>query len=35
MTAAALGLLVDEGKVAWDDPVVQHLPELRLADDAV
>lgn len=35
MTAAALGLLVDEGNVAWDDPVVQHLPSFRLADDNV
>src|SRR5262245_26939236 len=31
-TAAALGLLVDEGKVAWDDPVRKHLPWFRLAD---
>lgn len=33
MTAAAVGLLVDEGKVGWDDPVQQHLPGFRLADD--
>jgi CubicO group peptidase (beta-lactamase class C family) len=25
MTAVALGLLVDEGKVRWDDPVIRHL----------
>lgn len=32
MTAAALGMLVDEGKVAWDDPVTKHLPWFRLKD---
>ncbi|CAN5752824.1 hypothetical protein BH23GEM9_BH23GEM9_12000 [soil metagenome] len=26
MTAAALGMLVDEGLASWDDPVVRHLP---------
>ncbi|WP_396627634.1 serine hydrolase domain-containing protein, partial [Luteitalea sp.] len=31
-TAAALGMLVDEGKVAWDDPVGKHLPGFSLAD---
>ena len=31
-TAAALGLLVDEGKLAWDDKVLTHLPELTLYD---
>lgn len=32
MTAAALGMLVDEGKLGWDDPVVEHLPWFRLGD---
>lgn len=32
MTACALGMLVDEGKLRWDDPVTQHLPEFQLAD---
>ena len=32
MTAAALGMLVDEGKLGWDDPVSEHLPRFRLAD---
>ncbi|NNF29606.1 MAG: beta-lactamase family protein, partial [Gemmatimonadetes bacterium] len=32
MTAASLGMLVDEGLVAWDDPVVEHLPGFRLSD---
>ena len=32
MTAAAIGLLVDEGKVRWDDPVRRHLPDFELSD---
>jgi len=32
MTAAALGMLVDEGKVKWDDPVIDHLPWFALKD---
>ena len=35
MTAAALGLLVDEGRVAWDDPVTRHLPDFAVADPYV
>ena len=35
MTATALGLLVDEGKLSWDDRVVDHLPYFQLADDWV
>jgi CubicO group peptidase (beta-lactamase class C family) len=31
-TATAVGLLVDGGKMAWDDPVRQHLDYFRLAD---
>lgn len=31
-TAAAMGMLVDEGKVRWDDPATLHLPELQLHD---
>jgi CubicO group peptidase (beta-lactamase class C family) len=31
-TTAALGLLVDEGKLRWDDPVVDHVPAFRLRD---
>ncbi len=30
--AAAIGILVDEGKLKWDDPVVKHLPGFRLKD---
>lgn len=35
MTAAAIGMLADEGAVALDDPVVEHLPWFRLADPAL
>jgi len=31
-TAAALAMLVDEGKVAWDDPVTKHLPDFQMYD---
>jgi CubicO group peptidase (beta-lactamase class C family) len=31
-TAAAAGLLVDQGKLGWDDPLVKHLPAFALAD---
>lgn len=31
-TSAALGLLVDEGKLEWDDRVTKHLPGFQLAD---
>jgi CubicO group peptidase (beta-lactamase class C family) len=31
-TAAALAILVDEGKLRWDDPVHRYLPWLRLSD---
>lgn len=32
-TAAALGKLVDQGKISWDDPVQKHLPDWKLYDD--
>jgi len=32
MTSAALAMLVDEGKVRWDDKVIDYIPELRLYD---
>ena len=34
-TAAAIALLVDEGKLDWDDAVRKHFPEFRVADDYV
>ena len=35
MTAAAIGMLVDEGRVRWDDPVTKHLPWFQLSDPYV
>jgi len=32
MTAVLVGMLVDEKKLAWDDPVVKHLPWFQLKD---
>ena len=32
VTAAALALLVDDGKLAWDDKVIDHLPDFRMYD---
>jgi CubicO group peptidase (beta-lactamase class C family) len=34
-TATALGLLVEEGKVAWDAPLITYLPWFRLSDPYV
>jgi CubicO group peptidase (beta-lactamase class C family) len=31
-TTFALGQLIDEGLIAWDDPVIKYLPEFRLHD---
>jgi CubicO group peptidase (beta-lactamase class C family) len=33
-TSAVIGMLVDEGKMTWDDPVTKWLPELNLHIDA-
>lgn len=35
MTAAALAILVDEGKLGWDDKVIDYLPGFRLYDPYV
>ena len=32
MTGAVLARLVQAGKLAWDDPVVKHLPDFRMHD---
>lgn len=32
MTAVCMGILVDEGKVKWDDKVMEYLPEYQLYD---
>ena len=35
MTAVCMGILVDEGKVKWDDAVIKYLPEFQLYDPYV
>ncbi len=32
MTSAGLAMLADEGKLRWDDKVIDYIPELRLYD---
>lgn len=34
-TSAALGILVDEQKINWNDPITKHLPGFRLYDPYV
>jgi len=34
-TASALAILVDEGKIKWDDKVIKYLPEFRMYNDYV
>jgi CubicO group peptidase (beta-lactamase class C family) len=31
-TCAALSILVEEGNLAWDDPVTKHIPEFQMYD---
>jgi CubicO group peptidase (beta-lactamase class C family) len=35
MVAASVGMLVDEGKLGWNDAVTQHLPDFQLYDPYV
>lgn len=35
MTATAMGILVDQGKVNWDDPVIKYLPNFHLYEPYV
>lgn len=32
VTAAALAILVDDGKLHWDDKVIDHMPDFRMYD---
>ena len=34
-TSAALGMLVDEGKLNWDDKVIKYIPEFKMYNDYV
>ncbi len=34
-TSVALAILVDEGKISWDDPVLKYLPDFEVWDPAV
>lgn len=34
-TAAILAMLVDAGRISWEDPVIQHLPEFAMSDAQV
>ncbi|HEV8538153.1 MAG TPA: serine hydrolase [Bacteroidota bacterium] len=34
-TAASIAMLVDEGKIKWDDPVTKYLPDFQLYDPYV
>jgi CubicO group peptidase (beta-lactamase class C family) len=34
-TSAALAILEEEGKINWDDKVIQHLPEFKMYNDYV
>jgi len=34
-TAFIMGQLVDEGKLSWDDPVIQYIPEFRLTNPEI
>jgi CubicO group peptidase (beta-lactamase class C family) len=34
-TTAALAMLVDEGKIRWDDPVTKHMPSFQMYDPYV
>lgn len=32
-TSVIIGTLVDEGKLAWDEPVISYMPDFRLHDE--
>ena len=34
-TSASLAILVDEGKIKWDDKVIKYLPDFKMYDDYV
>lgn len=34
-TSTALGMLVDQGKLKWEDKVIDYIPEFRMYDDYI
>ena len=34
-TSTALGMLVEEGLIDWEDPLIEHMPEFRVEDPYV
>ena len=34
-TATAIGLLVQDGKISWDDPVTKYIPKLHGSVDSI
>jgi hypothetical protein len=32
-TSASLAILVDEGKIKWDDKVIKYLPNFKMYND--
>lgn len=34
-TATAIAMLVEEGKIQWDDPIVKYLPNIRFYNDTI
>lgn len=34
-TSSALAMLVDEGKIKWDDKVIKYIPDFKMYDDYV
>lgn len=34
-TAYAIGMLVDEGRLSWDDPIKRYIPEFAIPDSAI
>ncbi len=34
-TATAIAMLVEEGKVQWDDPIIKYLPDIRFYNDSI
>lgn len=33
--AMSIAMLIDQGKVSWDDPIIKHIPEFRMKDKYV